>query len=176
MCTPSGRGTWALQQQIWGQLGTNCFFPHSETFFLGGQLGTKLTHLEPTWRQLGSSWPQICSSKPTWANLERTWANLETQTSIKRNQKVQIANGPIKHMLFSIFWRFRVFQNEQFWIKHRGNLAFWRPWEAILGILRPTWANIDASWGQLGPTWANMSQLDPTWSNLIPHNASIKQT
>ena len=166
MCTPSGRGTLALEEQIWGQLGTNWFFPHSETLFLGGQFGTKLTHLEPTWRQLGSSWPQICSSKPTWANLERTWANLETQTSIKRNQKVQIANGPIKQMLFSIFWRFRVFQKEQFLIKNRGNLAFWRPWEVCSGDFlrfRSQHRRI------LRPTWANLSQHEPTWPNLIQH-------
>ena len=182
MCTPSGRGTWALQEQIWGQLGTNWFFPHSETLFLGGQLGTKLTHLEPSWCQLGSTWTPSCSSKPTWANLERTWTNLDTQTSIKSKKKVQIANGPIKQMLALIFWRFWVFQNEQFWITNRGNLAFWRPWEAILDILRPTWANMEPSWVQLGPILnqlgANLAQLglkffqvgqhEPTWSELEP--------
>ena len=112
--------TWALQVQIWGQLGVNWFFPHWETLFFGGQLGTKLTHLEPSWCQLGSTWTPICSSKPTWANLERTWPNLETQTSMKSKKKMQIANGPIKQMLFSIFWRFWVFQNDRFLIKKRG--------------------------------------------------------
>ena len=57
---------------------------------------------------------------------------------IKRNKKGQIANGPIKSMLFSIFWRSRVLQNEQFLIKNRAKLAFWRLWEVILGILEPT--------------------------------------
>ena len=38
---------------------------YSELFFFGGQLGTKLTHLEPSWCQLGSTWTPICSSKPT---------------------------------------------------------------------------------------------------------------
>ena len=163
MCTPSGRGTWALQVQIWGQLGVNWFFPHWETLFFGGQLGTKLTHLEPSWCQLGSTWTPICSSKPTWANLERTWANLETQTSIKSNTKVQIANGPRKQMLFSIFWRFWVFQNDQFWIKNRGKLTCWRPWEVCSRDFLRFWANIDASWGQLE---ANLGQLEPTWVNL----------
>ena len=116
----------------------------------------------------------------------RTWANLETQTSIKRNQKVQIANGPIKQMLFSIFWRFRVFQKEQFLIKNRGNLAFWRPWEVCSGdflrfrsqhrrILRPTWANLSKH----EPTWANLIQLEPlgpiqrgSWGSTLAHVGS----
>ena len=176
MCTPSGRGTWALQVQIWGQLGVNRFFPHWETPFFGGQLGTKLTHLEPNWCQLGSTWTPICSSKPTWANLERTWANLETQTSIKSKKKVQIANGPRKQMLFSIFSRFWVFQDEQFWIKNRRKLAFWRPWEVCSGDFLGFWANIDASSGQLGPTWDYLNQLDPTSSNIGQHKSSIKTT
>ena len=109
------------------------------------------------------------------SQLGANLSQLRDPKSIKRNKKVQIANGPIKQMLFSIFSRFWVFQNDQFWIKNRGNLAFWRPWEVCSGDFLGFWANIDASWGQLGPTWANMSQLDPTWSNISQHKASISQ-
>ena len=166
MCTPSGRGTLPLQEQIWGQLGVNWFFPHRETLFFGGQLGTKLTHLEPSWCQLGSTWTPICSSKPTWADLERTWANLETQRGIKRNKKVQISNGPIKQMLFSIFSRSRVLQNEQFSIKNRRKLTSRRLFLVCSGDFL---GFMSQHRGILRPTWANLSQHEPTWPNLIQH-------
>ena len=54
-------------------------------------------------------------------------------------------------------------------------LTFWKPWKAILGILRPAWANIDASWGPLGPTSTNMNQRDPTWSNRSQHKDSVSE-
>ena len=65
---PSGRGAWALQVHILGQLGVNWIFPHSKTLFFGGQLGPNLTHLGanlgPIWikigqeGQLGAIWRQ----------------------------------------------------------------------------------------------------------------------
>ena len=109
------------------------------------------------------------------SQLGANLSQLSDPKSIKRNKKVQIANGPIKQMLYSIFSRSRVLENEQFSIKNRRKLASWRPWEVCSGDFLGFWANIEASWGQLGPTWANMSQLDPTWSNISQHKASISQ-
>ena len=68
--------TWALQVQIWGQLGVNWFFPHRETLFFGGQLG----QLGPILNQLGAhlvhlgiNFAQVSQHEPTWSELEPTW-------------------------------------------------------------------------------------------------------
>ena len=54
-------------------LGPTCrqlFFPHWETLFFGGQLGTKLTHLEAHLDSLQPTWTNVTQPDPTEANIK----------------------------------------------------------------------------------------------------------
>ena len=167
MCTPSGRGTLALQEQIWGQLGVNRFFPHWETLFFGGQLGKKFTHLEPSWCQLGSTWIPFCLSKPTWANLEWTWANLETQTSIKSNKKCKLQTDLWNKCFFQYFEDSGCSKMSNFGSKFEESWPFGGLGRCVPVIFWDFEPTLSQHRRILRPTWANLNQHDSTWPNLI---------
>ena len=68
---------------------------------------------------------------------------------------------------------------EEYWFRailrpRRTHLGvFWRPLGTNLGILEPTWANINRSWAVLEPTWANTER---SWDILVLTWSHLKQT
>ena len=122
---------------------------------------------------VGSSWAQVASRKPSWAILRLSRGLLRhvkqeipnfTQKMIEFCSKIDehLSQKYKKYVTIvapNAFSRFsnkdlKIFDFQIILRPSRGIFeASWRPWETILGVLRPTWANIEPSWGLLEPTW-----------------------